>query len=201
VPAYFEEVKQAMGEWLGGLPQLRQLPPWGVFATYTFAGPHRRADAPIWGALRSRWRGVSPAGALYWGRRHLNHLESLVNGWCPDPPSAKNAWGYVEDSYLDLARTRVYAFLGVERGETGGLVHLHALVGNVGRLRAFCGNRLAPGQWGRDCCMVHAWPCGYARVLPYDPKLGAKFYVSKYLTKRLAEWELIGFPATPQFSS
>lgn len=42
--------------------------------------------------------------------------------------------------------------------------------------------------------MTHAWPCGYARVLPYDPELGARYYVGKYVMKHLAECELFGFP-------
>jgi hypothetical protein len=35
-------------------------------------------------------------------------------------------------------------------------------------------------------------------VLRYDPALGARQYVSKYVVKRLAEWELFGFPAVVQ---
>ena len=112
-------------------------------------------------------------GAMFWAKKHLRWLE-------------------------EKAQQPIYAFVGVERGKSGGLVHLHALVGNVGHLKAFCGERLTPGVWGRTCCMLHAWPCGLARVLPYESQLGARFYVSKYVTKRLAEWELIGFPAIPQ---
>lgn len=145
-----EAVKQAMGQWLGGLA------PWDVFATWTFS------------------RLVNVQGAMYMGRRHLRWVEKA-------------------------AGVRVYGFVGVEKGDTGGLIHLHALLGNVAHLKAYCGVRLEPGQWGHACCMVHAWPCGYARVLPYDPKLGACYYISKYITKRLAEWELVGFPAKPQF--
>jgi len=48
--------------------------------------------------------------------------------------------------------------------------------------------------------MLHAWPAGIARVLPYDPKKGAAYYVGKYVSKDLAEWELFGFPAAPQLS-
>lgn len=118
-------------------------------------------------------RPVHVNGALYWARRHLRYLEST-------------------------AEQPIYAFTGVERGENGGLLHVHALVGNVGHLKPYCGARLAPGRWGSTCCQVHAWPCGISRVLPYDPKLGAAHYVSKYITKRLAEWELTGFPCTPQ---
>jgi hypothetical protein len=174
VPSNDEELKSAMGDWLG------QLAPWDVFSTWTFGGPPSKSDAPIWGQRLSRksgafgrWHGISTQGALYWGRRHLQWLENA-------------------------AAQRVYGFLGVERGKTGGLVHLHALLGNVSHLKAFCGEKLPPGHWGRGCCMVHAWPCGYARVLPYDPKRGARHYVSKYIAKRLSEWELVGFPAVPQ---
>ena len=112
---------------------------------------------------------------MYMARRHLRWLEKA-------------------------AGLPVYGFVGVERGHTGGLLHLHALLGNVAHLRPYCGTRLAPGVWGRDCCLIHAWPCGIARVLPYDPTLGAAYYVSKYVTKELGEWELFGFPAVPQFS-
>jgi hypothetical protein len=75
---------------------------------------------------------------------------------------------------------------------------VHALVSNVGDIKAYCGNPLQAGQWGRDCCMTHSWPCGYGHVFPYDHKLGARYYVSKYVSKSLAEWELIGFTALPQ---
>ena len=118
-------------------------------------------------------RPVQVAGAMFWARRHLRWLEKA-------------------------AAQPVYGFVGVERGEVGGLLHVHALVGNVSHLRKYCGARLAPGQWARKCCMVHAWPCGHARILRYDPEQGASYYVSKYVSKRLAEWELFGFPALPQ---
>jgi hypothetical protein len=114
-------------------------------------------------------------GAMFWARRHLRHLE-------------------------ETAGLPIYAFVGVERGGSGGLVHLHALVGNVGHVKAYCNDKLPPGVWGRRCCMLHSWPCGMARVLPYDPALGASYYVSKYVTKSLSEWDLVGFPATPQLS-
>ena len=114
-------------------------------------------------------------GAMYWARRHLAWLEKV-------------------------AEQPVYAFVGAERGGSGGLIHVHALVGNVAHLKAYCGERLEPGKWGCTCCMVHSWPAGIARVLPYDARLGAAHYVSKYITKRLAEWDLVGFPARPQFS-
>lgn len=92
----------------------------------------------------------------------------------------------------------IFAFVGVERGDKGDLLHVHALVGNVAHLKTFCGKRLPADEWGVWCCLVHAWPWGYARVLPYDPGRGACHYVSKYIAKQLAEWDLIGFPAQPQ---
>lgn len=118
-------------------------------------------------------RPVTVNGAMYQARRHLAVLEKR-------------------------AELPLYGFVAAERGDRGGLIHLHALLGNVGVLKPYCGDRLRPGEWGKPCCMVHSWPCGIARVLPYDPQLGAKHYVSKYVVKSLAEWELFGFPAVPQ---
>ena len=116
---------------------------------------------------------VQASGAMYWARRHLRYLEKS-------------------------AEQPIYAFTGAERGRSGGLIHVHALVGNVAHLKTYCGQRLAPGAWARNCCQLHAWPCGIARVRPYDPALGAAHYVAKYISKKLAEWELVGFPGTPQ---
>ena len=118
-------------------------------------------------------RPVTPNGVLYGARRYLRFVERR-------------------------AEVPIYAFLGVERGDTGGLLHAHSLIGNVAHLKPFCGELLARDKWGLRCCLLHTWPWGYARALPYDPSLGAAHYVSKYITKRLAEWELIGFPAAPQ---
>lgn len=116
---------------------------------------------------------IGEQGAMFWAGRHLKYLEKM-------------------------AEQPVYAFVGVERGQRGGLLHIHALVGNVAHLKTYCGSRLVPGNWAAACCMLHAWPCGIARVWPYDPTLGARFYLSRYVVKGLAEWKLIGFPADPQ---
>ena len=165
------QLKEAMGECLG------QLAPWEVFATWTFSRP------------------VRETGAAYWACRHLASLEDATNGWGLARPTAANGHGYIQDGQLDLPRTRVYLPSGGWReAQVGGLVHLQALVGNLGQLVKLCGERLLTTEWGRDCCLIHRWPAGYARVFPYDPHRGAKFYVSKYITKRLAEWDLVGFP-------
>jgi hypothetical protein len=120
-------------------------------------------------------RPVSVDGAMYWGRKHLDWLRKT-------------------------AKQDIYAFVGAEKGNRGGLIHLHALVGNVGHLAPYCGTRQPQGEWGLTCCMLHAWPAGIARVLPYDPSKGASYYVGKYVSKSLSEWELVGFPARPQGS-
>jgi len=116
---------------------------------------------------------VTAHGAMFWAKRHLRWLEKA-------------------------AEQPVYGFVGAERGKTGGLIHLHGLLGNVKHMNFFCGQRFARGQFGNKCCLVHAWPCGYARVFPYNPQLGAMHYVSKYSTKDLAEWDLFGLPTAPQ---
>ena len=199
MPAGFE-VNRVMGEWLEGLR------PWRCFSTWTFAQP------------------VTVPGAMHQARDHVHRLENLVNGWELSLPSKKNGWGYVEEPQLNTPRKRVQAFVGVQEGGVGGLVHLHALVDGVDSLKVYCGGRLTlpeqvkqgrpmsyaeqvqqsmkptvgPGapRWPLlSCCMVHAWPRGTARVFPYDPSKGAAYYVAKYITKRLAEWELLGFAA------
>lgn len=123
-------------------------------------------------------RPVRAEGAMYWGRRHIRKLDEMAG----------------------MGKGNTYAFVAAETGDVGGLVHLHALVGNVGHLKAYCEQPMRPGEWGHPCCMVHAWPCGYARVFTYDPKLGASFYVGKYITKAMAEWELVSFPTQAQKS-
>lgn len=114
-------------------------------------------------------------GAMYWSRRHTRML-------------------------AERAGLPLYGFVAAEAGNVGGLIHLHALLGNCGVLKSWCGNFLPKGVWGQDCCMLHMWPCGIARVLPYNPKLGATHYVAKYITKRLAEWEIFGDPLHSQGS-
>jgi len=159
--------RELMGAWLGGLATYTH------YATWTFSRP------------------VGVAGAMDWGRRHIEWLAR----WDVDNESGGGVAECPRDERARqrAARKRLQAFLAVERGETGGLLHLHALVAKIHHLQAFCGMYLPPGVWGVKCCMVHAWPCGIARVEPYDPALGAKHYVSKYVIKGwLAEWALLG---------
>lgn len=159
---------------------------WDTFSTWTFAHP------------------VTPEGAMFQARNHLHKLEDLLNGWTPRADARWNAWGYCDDQ-VEAPRRLARAFVGVQEGRVGGLVHLHALVAGVGDLKTDCGTPVKlkdqlRQEWKEysplTCCMKHAWPRGIARVKTYDPELGASFYVSKYITKRLAEWDLVGFPMT-----
>jgi hypothetical protein len=171
------ELKSQMGEWLSTLE------PWEVFATLSFD------------SYSERKRGsVSVAGAMYWGRRYFQIVTDLAIGFQRRPDGRWNGYGYLNDQQEDFSScVRPRAFLACETGYRGGYVHLHALAGNLGGLERYCGEKLEPSGWGKPCCQLHAWPCGWARVLPYDPARRASWYVAKYITKQLAEWELIGF--------
>ncbi len=171
--------REIMGTWLGGLTV------WTHFCTWTFS------------------RAVTVAAAMHFGRKHLRWLarwdvDSERGGTVSEFLKQKRyrderEWRKDERTRHKAASERLQAFLATERGETGGLVHLHALPAKITNLRSFCGVRMPEGEWGVKCCMVHGWPCGYARVFPYDPVLGAKHYVSKYVIKgHLGEWELLG---------
>lgn len=107
---------------------------------------------------------------------------------------AKKYFKWVEK----VAEQPIYGFYAAERGGNGGLIHLHGLLGNVKHLAIYCGTRLPTGVFGKKCCMVHSWHHGIARVLPYNPALGANHYVSKYIVKDLAEWDLHGSFKNPQ---
>ena len=117
---------------------------------------------------------ISVTGALYWANVHLEHVADLT---------ARR---------IGL-RQPVEAAVFTERGRNGGLVHLHGLIAHTDSLPCSCGARLPVSDWGRDCCLRHSWPCGYARVLPYDPAQGAGHYVAKYISKTQGEWDLVGF--------
>jgi hypothetical protein len=66
-------------------------------------------------------RPVNVHGAMYVARRHLRWVEKR-------------------------AGLPVYAWLGTERGDSGGLVHLHSLVGNVAHLTFYCNTALRPDR-------------------------------------------------------
>ena len=55
---------------------------------------------------------------------------------------------------------------------------MHLLIANVEHLHRF--------TW------MERWAArnGYARIYEFDPRMGAAWYVSKYVTKQLGEWDL-----------
>jgi len=72
----------------------------------------------------------------------------------------------------------VYAYVGYEKGPAGGRIHCHALVGGL-----FRGSRdLNRLELQRDAVAMakRSWRLGDVDALPYDPKKGAAWYVSKY---------------------
>jgi len=134
-------------------------------------------ELAVWEVF-STWTFSSPVtvnGAMHQAHRHLQAIEKRTG-------------------------RQPYGFVATEVGARGGLLHLHALLANLGGYAAYCGTRFGRWDvWGRRCCQLHAWNRGIARVYPYDPKLGARHYVSKYVVKNFGEWELYGeFPLQSQ---
>lgn len=160
------EINQAFGEWL------ERLANWDVFATWTFGRPPVAMSITAAGKsyrVDGQYTGhVTEAGAAYWAKK-------------------------IFDIWRVMASLPIYGFWVTEVGEVGGLVHLHALVGNVAHVSPYCGKRLPVGLWNKRCCLLHSSPVGCARVLPYDKSRGAGFYVAKYVTKQVGEYGFVGF--------
>ena len=71
--------------------------------------------------------------------------------------------------------------VGWFRGEEltfAGHVHFHALFTNTAHLR----HSYWQDIWNRRA--------GFARILQYDPRKGATYYVTKYVGTEFAEWDL-----------
>ena len=164
------------------LEQLDTDHPWDWFFTGTLANP------------------ISPAGAHYMFTRYVQGIQRQMAQDQIGKPACGTDYSEV-DGQPSILKFRVftpYAFRADEYGPLGGRFHLHALIGNVSTVTRFCGERLGKRVWGKLCCAVHRWPCGYARIFPYDPSLGARFYLSKYVTKALGDYDLIGIePGQP----
>jgi len=78
----------------------------------------------------------------------------------------------------DRGREPVWWFRGDELGERLGRLHLHALLGGTGGLL--------------DESLGREWRAGFSLVKRYDPALGAAHYVTKYVTKGLADYAVSG---------
>jgi len=200
--------------------ELLECIPWDVFSTWSFSHrprgrtlersnpfgksrglTHTKAKG-IGKTSSGSWQGsrapqtaaVTEDGALHFARQHLRALEDQVNGWSMEQFTWRTGADYARQDAMRKAvpRAEVYAWVATEIGDTGGLIHLHALIGGVKSLRRFCGAGVKPWERARECCMTHLWPCGVAKVLPFKRDLGAAFYVTKYVTKKFGAWDLIG---------
>jgi len=155
-----QDLKQAWGTWLTELGD--QVGGWEWFVTMTLK------------PVEPRYRKVTErSGLLYQGRtyRVLDRPGYDKPGW----GSAKRAWR----EFIAMARPALGDLQWVRMFETQGwrgVPHIHALVGDVDHsVRRM---DLVDWAWGR-------W--GMARVLEYDPELGARFYLCKYVTKELGD--------------
>jgi hypothetical protein len=72
----------------------------------------------------------------------------------------------------------IHWFRADEYGARLGRFHMHLLIGNVAHLRRL----YWMDEWNRRA--------GYARILPFDDRKGAAFYVAKYITKQGGEWAI-----------
>lgn len=86
--------------------------------------------------------------------------------------SAKNIFQKTWD------KTGLDYFMAIEWHKWRKSVHIHALMGNTLGIR-----RLTQmDEWYKRY--------GIARIMPYNAKLGAKHYITKYIVKELADWDI-----------
>jgi hypothetical protein len=105
--------------------------------------------------------------------------EDILGGW------TKVGMGYSKracDGFLRLLEEMKglnthHWFRAREYQRDRGVPHYHLLIGGVGNLR-----RDEASEW---------WfkQFGFARILPYEEKRGARFYLCKYVTKELGDFE------------
>lgn len=139
--------------------------PWAHYLTLTFRPPQTHKKATDAGLL---------AHGEPWGR----YQRKIVSAAPVSQDYALRQWGVFRRQITTAADVPTFWFYGVEHGEMFGRLHLHALTGNT--------ERLPVGT------MREYWRAGWSHVKPYDPRKGASYYVCKYVTKELAEWDISG---------
>ena len=157
-----QELTQAWGEFLTELGD--QNGGWDWWVTLTFK--------PTMAKYRQY---TERSGLLYQGKTKI----ALVA-----PGYDKPGWNYTQGAWDALVRElelrkgmlgTVPWVRGREYQHWRGVPHFHGLIGGVGGLR-----RDEAWAWWFD-------RYGIARILPYDRKLGAGFYLCKYVTKDLGD--------------
>ena len=118
---------------------------------------------------------ITEAMGRFLDRFDWAHFHTLTFAQESGEDYAVREWGRWRRLVEREAGVALSWFFGVEYGRLGRL-HLHALTGNTERL---------PADVMRD-----QWRAGHSRILPYDRDKGATHYVSKYVTKQLAAWDL-----------
>lgn len=139
--------------------------PWAHYLTLTFRPPQTHKKATDAGLLA---RGET------WGRysRRIHSAAPVSQEY------ALRMWGAFNRKLALEASVPTFWFYGVEHGEKFGRLHLHALTGNTERIPTFRIREL--------------WGAGWSHVKTYDPTKGASYYITKYVSKELAEWDISG---------
>lgn len=96
----------------------------------------------------------------------------------PPPDYAHRAFNRFISGLSCRSGQGVWWFRGDEFGERLGRLHLHSVIGGADRV---------PPE-----ALARAWRDGFAQVERFDPEKGAAHYVTKYVTKGLADYEVGG---------
>jgi len=134
---------------------------------------------------------------------HWDHFATLTFAEPRSEASARRAFNsYVRALHRLTHGGSVGYFCGYEYG-TFGRLHLHALMRTasphteLGAGGVPCASTALPGE-----LVWRTWldTFGRATVVPYDQRRGAAGYVSKYVTKRLAFYDLDNMVPEPRDS-
>lgn len=102
----------------------------------------------------------------------------------PSPVGALDAWRTFFRKQVREYSSRAFAFAATEEGRIYGRVHMHALIGGMLPEKI-----VPPREW-----VDRTWRKfrGIAYVCDYDAEKKASYYIAKYVTKQLAEYEVSG---------
>lgn len=124
---------------------------------------------------------IKQAWGQHLGRYPWDHFLTLTFRRESVADFARRSWlSYVRRLELAAGMPLVW-FYGTEYGSLGRL-HIHALTLNTGSLPI----RILHREWWQDPPL----PRGLTKIAVYSPLLGAAHYVSKYVTKDLADYDV-----------